>query len=146
VATGQFGAPDAEAFFAKALIERRDAIARAYLPAVNPVIDPSLDAGGTLTFGNAAVAAGLAQAPAGYRAEWFRFDNTTGESTPLGRSEGAGARLAAPAAVGANAGPYVRVDISATGARIPAWERPVRVYFRRTGNAWTWVGFDRMPS
>ena len=55
VAAGQFGNPDAEAFLAKAIKERRDAIVRAYLPAVNPVVDVALSPAGVLTFGNAAV-------------------------------------------------------------------------------------------
>ena len=45
---------------ARVLIERRDAIARTWLNGVNPIVDPRLAADGTLTFENAAVAAGAA--------------------------------------------------------------------------------------
>ena len=52
--------PNAEEFLVRALAERRDAIARAYLTAINPIADPVLDADGTLTFRNAAVDADFA--------------------------------------------------------------------------------------
>src|SRR5436190_2316335 len=55
VHTGQFSDPAAERHLAAVLIKRRDAIGRAYLPAINPVVDPSLDAAGRFSFGNAAV-------------------------------------------------------------------------------------------
>ena len=45
---------------ADVLIKRRDKIASIYLTAVNPIVDPRLDANGRLTFDNAAVAAGVA--------------------------------------------------------------------------------------
>ena len=43
VAAGDFGDPESEAFLVRALAERRDAIARAYLTAVNPIADPVLE-------------------------------------------------------------------------------------------------------
>ena len=58
VKAGQYSDPAAEAHLADVLIKRRDAIGRAYLPAINPIVDPALD--GALTFGNAAVQAGVA--------------------------------------------------------------------------------------
>ena len=63
VKTGQFSDPAAEQHLADVLIKRRDAIGRAYLATVNPVIDPVLSAAGVLTFGNAALERGLAAAP-----------------------------------------------------------------------------------
>ena len=42
---GQFNDPDSEAALAKFLIDRRDAIVRRYLPAVNPVVDVRLTDG-----------------------------------------------------------------------------------------------------
>ena len=44
VHTGQFSDPAAEEHLATVLIQRRDKIARAYLPAVNPIVDPRLSA------------------------------------------------------------------------------------------------------
>ena len=63
------------------LIERRDAIARAWLNGVNPVVDPRLAADGTLTFVNAAVAAGAATPGRGYTVSWSRFDNGLGQAS-----------------------------------------------------------------
>ena len=55
------------------LIKRRQKIAAAYLPAINPLVDFALSEDGRLSFSNAAVAAGIATAPAaGYRVELVR--------------------------------------------------------------------------
>jgi hypothetical protein len=67
VRSGEYSNPAAEKYLADVLIKRRDAIGRVYLPAVNPVVNPRLDATGSLTFENAAVAAGFAESPTGYR-------------------------------------------------------------------------------
>ena len=68
VKTADFSDPAAERLLADVLIKRRDTIGRAYLPKINPVVRPALDAEGTLTFANAAVDAGVAAAPPQYRA------------------------------------------------------------------------------
>ncbi len=97
VHTGQFSDPAAERHVADVLIKRRDAIGRAYLTAINPVVDPQLDAAGVLTFKSAAVAAAGVAAPAGYRASWFRFDNATGETRPIAETRSATASMPPPA-------------------------------------------------
>ena len=128
------------------LIKRRDAIGRAYLPAVNPIVDPRLDAAGTLTFANAAVAAGMADAPAEYRAAWFRFDNATGATEPIGETRSATAALAAPSGLSAIApNGFVAVDLSAESAAHPSWRQPVRACFRRSNAGWKLVGLERLP-
>ncbi len=73
VRTGQYSDPAAEKHIADTLIARRDAIGRAWLTNVNPVVDPVLDASGTLSFRNAAVVAGVSKAPASYEVAWFAF-------------------------------------------------------------------------
>jgi hypothetical protein len=40
---------------------------------------------------------------------------------------------------------FLKVEISAEGAPVPAWERPVSVYFRRAGDGWRLVGLERLP-
>ena len=46
VKTGQFSDPQAEQYLGDVLIKRRDKIGRAYLPKINPIVDPALDACG----------------------------------------------------------------------------------------------------
>ncbi len=145
VRTGEYTDPAAAQHLAAVLIKRRDAIGRAYLASVNPIVDPRLGADGALSFGNAAVAAGLADAPAAYHASWSRFDNTTGATTAIGRTDGASGTMAAPAGLPADAGAFVEVDISADSTAHPAWAQAVRTYFRRTAGGWKLVGLERQP-
>ncbi|MCC7417540.1 MAG: hypothetical protein IT176_10405 [Acidobacteria bacterium] len=145
VATGQYSDPAAARHLGDVLIKRRDAIGRAYLPAINPIIDPALDGAGVVTFRNAAVDAGVEAAPAGYTAAWFAFDNATGESRPLTTTSGPTTRLAAPSSLSGVQTGFVRVDLGATGAPRSSWERPVQAYFRRETGGWRLVGFERLP-
>ena len=43
VKTGEFTETGAEEYLADVLIKRRNAIGRAYLPAINPIVDPKLE-------------------------------------------------------------------------------------------------------
>ena len=146
VMAGQLSDPAAERYLIGVLIERRDRIGRAWLTAVNPIVDPELSADGTLTFANAAVAYNFASPPKGYHAVWHTYDNQTGTATRLGESDGPVARLRAPAVPDGAA--FLRVDISATEPEpaVASWREPVHAYFRRSGGAWQLVGFDRMPT
>jgi len=143
VATGDFGDPAAEEFLVQALAARRDAIGRAYLTRVNPIVDPVLTEDGDLKFANAAVEADMARMPDGYRAEWSEFDNALGTTRAIGTSRGRGTELQAPALPGRE-GAYVRVAVAATSG--PAsWHAPVHAYFVRTRTGWRLVGFERLP-
>lgn len=146
VRTGQFGDEAAEAFLGRALIERRDAILRAYIPAINPIVSPALDNDGTLTFENAAVSTKTSAAPEMYQAVWSRFDNTTGEVRGIGETSGSTTTLRAPAGLPANVGDFVRIEIRAQSTTHASWTMPVHAYFTRTGQGWRLVGFERMPS
>ena len=143
VHTGEFSDSAAEAHLAAVLMQRRDAIGRAYLAGVNPLVNLRLDDAGTLTFDNAAVAAKVAEAPTAYTAEWARFDNATGTSTPLGRTESRTTTMAAPGSLPAAAGAFVEVGLSATGGSHAAWQQPLRTHFRRTAGGWKLVGLER---
>ena len=146
VRTGQYSDPAAEQHIADTLIARRDAIGRAWLTDVNPIVDPVLDASGTLRFRNAAVAAGVAKEPASYEVAWFAFDNGSGSATPIGQAVAAtGEQASAPQGVPASAGSFVRVDIKAVNPPHQSWANPVHAYFQRTAAGWTLVGFERMP-
>jgi len=144
-ATGGYSDPAAARHLADVLIKRRDAIGREYLTAINPVTDAALDNAGILTFKNAAVDAGVAATPASYRADWFAFDNATGESRPIGNTTAGTARMQAPAGFAGASSNFIRVSLSAMGGPNPSWERPVQAYFRRQAGGWRLVGFERLP-
>ena len=144
---GQFGDPKSEEMLAKFLIDRRDAIVRRYLPAVNPIVDVQLAASGPLTFKNAAVDADLSSVPAEYVVSWRRFDNITGETTLLGNTSATGTSTSveAPPNLPSAVGGYIRAEISANGGP-ESWVAPAHAYFRREVNGWKLVGFERVPT
>jgi len=145
VHTGQFSDPAAEKYLGDVLIKRRDKIKSIYLTAVNPVVDPRLDANGRLTFDNAAIGASVAKGPVTYRASWLQFDNATGATRPISETQSESTAMDAPAGLPGGAGSYVEVDISADAQAYPAWKTPVRTWFRREGAGWKLVGLERMP-
>ena len=143
VRAGEFGDVAAEEFLVHALAERRDAIRRAYLTAVNPISAPALDASGTLTFKNVAVDADVARMPRGYHAVWSTFDNTTRETTIIGETSGATTQVQGPAGLPRNEGAFVKIDLSAIGTGYAAWGKPVSAYFRLGRGTWSLVGLER---
>jgi hypothetical protein len=143
VRTGEIHDSEAERYLAEVLIKRRDTIGRTYLTRITPIVDPALNAGGMLTFGNAAVDYKLASAPASYTANWFTFDNTTGDSRPIGSTSSAGPTMEAPAGLPISDGAYIRIELNATDAEHPHWKQPVHVYFRRLNEGWRLVGLER---
>ena len=145
VKTGEIGDEAQEKYLADTLILRRDKIGRAYLPKINPIVDPALSADGDLTFGNAAVQYGFAPAPSTYTATWSRFDNATGTSTRIGQTSGSALRMQAPAGLPTAEGSFIELELSASDANHATWARPIRVHFKRSGGAWTLVGLQRLP-
>jgi hypothetical protein len=105
-----------------------------------------LDSSGVLTFDNAAVNAGMLKGHPAYTAAWFAFDNRTGISTPLGETRSSSQRIAAPSGLPTATGAYVVAEVRAIEPPHPAWERPVKVTFRRTGSGWKVVGLERTLS
>ena len=146
-AEGRYSDPAAAALLAEVLIQRRDAIGRTYLNAINPVVDFALDTGGTLSFENAAVAAGVGVEPErGYAVDWATFDNSTGTATPLGSTTPTSVRRAsAPGPLPSTPGACVKLQIVALNPSQPSWSVPVSVYFRRAADRWTLVGVERLP-
>ncbi len=138
--------PAAERHLATVLMQRRDKIAAAYLPAINPVVRPALDAAGRLTFGNAAVDARVAREPSGgYNAAWFVFDNTTGSRTAIGGPGPAQpGGTPAPGGLPEKIGTFVLVTISASDPAHPSWSEPVQAYFKRIADGWKLIGFERL--
>jgi hypothetical protein len=144
VHSGDFGDPEAEAFLVRTLVERRDAIERAYLTAVNPVADLALDQG-RLTFVNVAVEADVARTPRGYRAVWSTFDNATGVTRRIAETSSRTTAMAAPPGLPAADGAFIQVALSADDAAHSAWAVPVHAYFRLRQGTWRLIGFERMP-
>jgi len=141
---GAFSDPAAEKLLGDVLIKRRDAIGRAYLAKVTPLTQFAFD-GAALTFRN--VATDVVKLPppdGGYSAEWFAFDNATGESRSLGKSDSTSLTVQAPSGVTVGEGGYLKVAVAARDSHHHDWV-PVDVYFRRTGGSWTLVGLERLP-
>ena len=146
VHAGQYSDPAAERHLATVLMKRRDVIGKTYLTAVNPIVNPRIDASGMLTVENAAVATGVAAAPTEYRAVWSRFDNATGATQAIGETRGATATLAPPNDLPAATGTFIAIDISAAHPAHPSWAQPVRTVFNRTATGWKLVGLERLPA
>jgi hypothetical protein len=125
------------------LIKRRDKITSTYLTAVNPIVAPRLEANGRLTFENAAIAAGVANGPATYRASWLRFDHATGETQALSETQGSTTTIEARAAAD-GAGQFQQWISPLTRAYL-ARKQPVRIYFRRDGASWKLVDSSGWP-
>ena len=143
VAKAKYRDPLVTDYIASALIERRNRIRQTWLTVVNPIVEPMLAADGSFTFENAAVAAGVATAPAEYRLSWSRFDNVA--DARVGASHdvmSAGAGSIAPEAV-LRGSAFVTVAIETRHPGFPRWAAPVHVYFRRTSTGWEAVGIDR---
>jgi hypothetical protein len=143
---GQFNDPESEEALAKFLIDRRNAIVRRYLVAVNPIIDVQLPENGRLMFANAAVDADVATVPMEYVANWSRFDNATGTATAIGTTRSAGGHTSVPIPTDlpTSEGVYVRAEVAAMGGPA-AWSQPVHAYFVRQHAAWKLIGFERVP-
>ena len=141
----KFDDPRAAAHITRVLVERRDAIARVWLNGANPVVDPRLAADGTLTFTNAAVAAGAATPGRGYTVSWARFDNGAGKAEATGAEmQVTEERATAPSGLLAGA-QYVMATIRGEHPDHPGWRQPVQVSFRRAAAGWETVGIIRQP-
>lgn len=145
VRAGQYSDPKAEKYLGDVLIKRRDKMLNVYLTAVNPIVNPRLDANGRLTFENAALAARAATGQPTYHASWMLFDNMTGETKPLSMTQSQTTTIEPPAGLPTTAGSYIQVDISADLQAYPSWKEPIKTHFRRTSQGWTLVGLERLP-
>jgi hypothetical protein len=144
VEKARYSDPQATDYMTATLIKRRDKVLSRWLNGVNPVVDPVLGATGMLTFGNAAVAAGVAEPPESYSVQWFELDNATDDRRDVGAAQTIRATEAsAPPAILDAKSEYIGVVITAQHAQQPAWKRPATFYFRRTASGWAWVGAER---
>jgi hypothetical protein len=142
VAEGQFGDKASEEILVKMITERRARILAAYLPALNPIVDPVLGPDGRLSFRNIAVDNRVAEPPRGYQATWSTFDNETGLSTAVGVTDSPDTTLAAPRLPETT---FLKVEVSAVGPPVSSWGKPVTLYFRKSASGWILVGLERLP-
>ena len=148
VEKARYSDPRATDYMTETLIARRDKVVKAWLPAVNPLVDFMLSPTGELTFRNAAVDAGTATPATSYGVQWASFDNATNESRPAGEL----VKVTEPAAIapsslveGAAPGAFVQVDVSATHPDHASWSQPVTAHFRKNPAGWELVGLRRLP-
>jgi hypothetical protein len=145
VEKARYSDPKATDYITDVIIKRRDKVLRRWLTGVNPIVDLKLAGDGALSFANAATAAGVAPPADRYTLQWFRFDNATDTRTDVGETVTVSVPTATapPALLSTRAGDYIGVAIAASHADHPAWARPATFYFRRTADAWEWVGAAR---
>jgi hypothetical protein len=145
VKAGDFRDPQSEEMLVKTLADRRDAIVRAYLTAINPIDQPAI-VDGRLTFRNAAVEADAARTPRQYHAVWSSFDNATGDTRFIASTGSAGTEMRLPAGLPQHDGSFVKVALASSGSEYASWSYPVDAFFRYRSGGWQLVGLDRMPA
>jgi hypothetical protein len=114
-----------------------------WLNQVCPAVDPSLSAGGMLTFNNAAVDAHASTPAESYQLQWFRFDNATGTRTSVGEAQAVTTPAGQAPVPRLDGAEYVGVAVTARHRQHPGWVRPATFFFRRGGTQWTLVGVER---
>ncbi len=133
VKTGEYSDPAAEKWVADCLIARRDKIGKAYLAKVLP-LDRFAIQQDRLAFEDLAVSHQLAS-PRDYAVQWSRFDNDSGQKTPL---PGETALTLPRQLQEASANEYFAADICSGEKR-----KSVTVYVRKNAGLAEVVGVDR---
>jgi len=149
VAKGEYSDPVATAYVTKVLLERQHKILATWLNAVTPLVEPVVTPDGVLHATNAAMAAGVADPPKRYTAQWFAWNNAAGSREATGGvvelPGSADLALPLPAALASRpAGEYIGVTVTGDHAKHPGWAaHPVTFSFRRTAGGWEPVGILR---
>ena len=81
VGKGEYSDPTATAYVTQVLVERQRKVLATWLNGVTPLVEPTI-ADGVLQAENAAITAGVADAPKRYTAQWFAWDNAAGTRAP----------------------------------------------------------------
>jgi hypothetical protein len=134
VSTGQYSNPEAEAWLAECLIERRNKIGETFFSGVLP-LDGFRVEDGELKFEDLAEHYGFVE-PRSFRVQWSSFDNRTEKHTNVGAS--APTFEIPPAATIAAEGSYFAARIWADDPLMA-----VTVYLRKEGDGLQVVGIDR---
>ena len=142
VASAAFSDTQASQYLSRVLIERRDAIGRAWLTHLNPITKPTVDPEGYFSFRNAAADASLVDGRSRYQIRWSVFDNATHEATPLGSwSTVSEPRCAIPDVPLDSR--FILAEVRTIHPAHPAWAHLVRAFFTRTGSqSWRPIGFE----
>jgi hypothetical protein len=143
VEKAKYSDPKATDYITQTLIARRDKVLKTYLNEVNPIVNASLDASGTLTFENAAVIAKAATPAESYTLQWFRFDNARNEKSNAGDPITVTDLRASMPSAGLSDAQYIGVTITGKHAQQSGWARPATFYFRRGSSGWETVGVER---
>ncbi len=146
VDTAKYSDPKATEYLADTIVTRKTKILKAWLNGTNPVVNPGLSPAGELTFENAAIAAGVANAVERYTIQWSVFDNASNTHKNAGPEQiVTSPKAQAPAELLSARPEYVAALVRAFHADHPAWSQPLMLYFRRTGDGWSLVGLERNP-
>ena len=134
-------APAAEEHLVRTLIERRDKVTARYFSKLNPLADfrvEATDGSAAVVFTNYGEDRQLATVEA-YEYEWFRYDNQTRQTEPIGAVRRATARsLPLPP----ERPEYLMVRVRTLAAGQPAWKKAVEVFVHTAGEPRV-VGVDR---
>ncbi len=142
VGVGEFTDPAVTDYLTDVLIERRDKVCRLWLNQLNPLVDFSLAANGSLSFRNAAVDAGVATPALSYWYAWSSFDNATGITRPVGdETQSTTPGILVPPLL--HDSEFAALRISSMHPDHPEWMAPITVYFRRDASEWKTVGLER---
>jgi len=139
---------EAEEYLIRTLVERRDKIGEYYLNLLNPC-DGFKVSGSTLYFSNLSVNYGFGDPPRGYTSTWWFYDNQN--MVPAEEIEGPvtyrDTLVNLPFALSESpAGTFCFVEISSTDDAPESWQKPVRVFFRKTDSGMKTVGIYRIQS
>lgn len=146
VQAARYSDPRASEYLVDTLLARKRKVLTAWLNGTNPVVNPSLNGSGLLTFENAAERAGVAKAAERYTVEWSRFDNATGTHEPAGgEATVTEPRAQAPASLLASKPQFIAARVRAFHPDHPAWAQPIMMHFRQVDGGWKLVGLERNP-
>jgi len=143
VGTARFSDPRATEYMTETILARRRKVLASWLAGPNPLVDPALDASGTLTVRNAAEQAGVGPAAESYAVEWSVFDNASGSHRSTVSERPTGSAMQVPAALIAGRHDFLSARVGAIHHDHPAWATPVTFFFRRSGAVWQVVGVER---
>ncbi len=144
IAAAKYSDSKATEYLTTTLLTRKHKVIRSWLNATNPIVNLSLSAAGELTFENAAQKAGVGPAAERYTIQWSTFDNASSTPADVGAEQSVTSPATrAPDALLTARPEYIGARLRAYHADQPAWSRPLMVYFRRSGEAWSLVGLER---